>query len=157
MVTGFVVHSQLALMHSRNGIHSMKHAEIVLYGSYSAYGALNAFIASFAESQGYSTMFTEDLQLTLKEAFVNAVKHGNREKEGLSVSCALKALSDTLLVAVRDCGKGFNPAAVPNPVDSANLFKLSGRGVYIIKHIAEIISLECDQYGSVLMLRYFPY
>lgn len=135
----------------------MKRAEIVLYGKYSAYGALNAFIASFAESQGYSDMFTEDLQLTLKEAFVNAVKHGNREQDGLTISCTLAAASDSLLVFFRDCGHGFNPEEVPSPVDSGNLFKLSGRGVYIIKNIAEIISLERDRCGSVLKLRYFPY
>ena len=102
-------------------------------------------------------MFTEDLQLSVKEAFVNAVKHGNREQDGLTISCTLAAVSDTLLVSFRDCGKGFNPEEVPNPVDSGNLFKLSGRGVYIIKNIADIISLERDRYGSVLKLRYVPY
>lgn len=134
----------------------MKRADIVLAGSYSAYDALHAFIASFAESQRYGYVFTADLQLTVKEAFVNAVKHGNREQEGLSVSCTLKAFSNILLVSVRDCGTGFNPEEVPSPVDSGNLFKLSGRGIYIIKNIAEIISLERDRQGFVMTLRYFP-
>jgi serine/threonine-protein kinase RsbW len=135
----------------------MKQAEIVLAGRYSGYSTLHAFIASFAQSQGYSNLFTEDLQLTVKEAFVNAVKHGNRERDGLTVSCTLAAVSDTLLVSVRDCGTGFNPEEVSNPVDPRNLFRLSGRGVYIIQSIAEIIGLERDRNGSVLKLRYLPY
>ena len=134
----------------------MKQAEIVLQGGYSGYGALNTFIASFAEAEGYSRLFLERLQLTMKEAFVNAVKHGNGEQNSLSVSCTLSAVAGTLLVSIRDCGKGFNPDEQPNPVDPRNLFSLSGRGIYIIRSIAEIIALESDREGSVLTLRYHP-
>lgn len=135
----------------------MNRADIVLPGSYYGYGALNEFIASFAQSEGYSDLFVEGLQLAMKEAFVNAVKHGNRERYDLTVSCSFTAVADTLLVSVRDCGNGFNPDELPNPIDARNLSRLSGRGVYIIRSIAEIIALERDRAGSVLMLRYYPY
>ncbi|NTV17235.1 MAG: ATP-binding protein [Chlorobiaceae bacterium] len=134
----------------------MKRAEIVLPDRYSGYEALNAFIASFAESEGYSTVFTEELQLAMKEAFVNAVKHGNREQEGLTVFCTLTAVANTLLASVMDYGKGFNLDALPNPVEPMNLFRLSGRGIYIIRSIAEGITLKCDQNGSVLTMCYRP-
>jgi serine/threonine-protein kinase RsbW len=134
----------------------MKRAEIVLPDSYSGYDVLNEFVASFAESEGYSQVFTEDLQLAMKEAFVNAVRHGNREQPGLTVSCTLTAVADTLLVSVMDCGKGFNPDALPDPLDPMNLFKLSGRGIYIIRSIADTVTLKCDRYGSVLTMCYRP-
>ena len=152
-----IVHSILVRQCFDEGIHIMKRADIVLPGSYYGYGALNEFIASFAKEAGYSKVFVEGLQLTLKEAFVNAVKHGNRERDDLTVSIAFTVVADTLLVSVRDCGTGFNPDELPNPLDSRNLSRLSGRGVYIIRSIADIIALEHDRDGSVLMLRYHPY
>ncbi len=134
----------------------MKRAEIVLQGGYSGYEALQGFIASFAGSEGYSRLFLERLQLGMKEAFVNAVKHGNGEQNSLSVSCTLSVVAGTLLASIRDCGNGFNPEEQANPVDPRNLFRLSGRGLYIIRSIAEIIALERDHEGSVLTLRFHP-
>ncbi len=134
----------------------MTQAEIVLQGGYSGYDALNSFIASFAEAEGYSRLFLEQLQLSMKEVFVNAVKHGNSEQNSLSVSCTLSAAAGTLLASIRDCGKGFNFDELPNPVDPRNLFRLSGRGLFILRSIAEIIALERDREGSVLTLRFHP-
>ncbi len=132
----------------------MKQAEIVLQGGYSGYEALNGFIASFAEGEGYSDLFLERLQLAMKEAFVNAVKHGNRAQHGLSVTCTLRAIAGTLIASVRDCGEGFNINKLPNPVDRRNLLRLSGRGLYIILSIAESIALERDGEGSLLTLHF---
>ena len=135
----------------------MKRAEIVLQGGYFGYEALHGFVALFAEGEGYSNLFVQKFQLAMKEAFVNAVKHGNKEKFDLSVTCVFTVVEDMLLVSVRDSGEGFNPDELPNPLDSPNLFRLSGRGIYIIRSIAEAITLERDQDGSVMTMRYHPY
>lgn len=135
----------------------MKRAEILLPGGYSAYGALDEFIASFAKSEGYSNLFVEKLQLSMKEAFVNAVKHGNKEQDDLTVSCVFTVLEDLLMVTVRDSGTGFNPDKLPDPVDHMNLFRLSGRGVYIMRSIAEAITHARERDGFVLTMRYCPY
>ena len=135
----------------------MKRTEILLTGGYSAYGAMAEFIALFAESEGYSNLFVQKLQLAMKEAFVNAVKHGNKERDDLTVSCVFIVIGDMLLVSVRDSGKGFNPDELPDPVDPRNLFRLSGRGLYIIRSIAESITHQCVRDGSVVTMRYCPY
>ncbi len=131
--------------------------QLVLQGNYSDYEVLYGVIASFAETEGYSISFTEVLHLTMKEAFVNAVKHGNHGRKDLTISFRLIAGEKSLLVSIRDCGRGFDPDALPDPVDSRNLFKFSGRGVYIIRSIAEIVALDRDSDGSTLWLRYIPY
>ncbi len=135
----------------------MPGVDIVLHGNNSDYEVLYGVIASFAERERYSISFTEALQLTMKEAFVNAVKHGNHEQKDLTVSFRLIAGDKSLLVSVRDCGTGFDLDALPDPVDSGNLFNFSGRGVYIIRSIAETVALERDCDGSTLWLRYIPY
>ena len=135
----------------------MIHTEIVLTGGYTEYHALYDCVVSIAGSEGYSDAFIADLQLSIKEAFVNAAKHGNRDQADLTVTCSFDVASDALIVSIRDCGKGFNPDDLPIPTTSSGQVKQSGRGVYIIRSIAEIIGLACDNDGSTLMLRYIPY
>jgi len=135
----------------------MEQADIVLSSNYSDYGKLEGFITSFAQRQGYSTLFIEGFLLSIKEAFVNAIRHGNKNRRNLNVSFLLVATENILLVSIRDCGKGFNLDEVPNPINPCNIFKLSGRGIYIIRSIAEIIGIEHDLDGFTLMLRYIPY
>ncbi len=135
----------------------MIRSEIVLTGGYSEYHALYDCIFSIAEREGYSNVFTADLQLSIKEAFVNAVKHGNRDRADFGVACSFDVAADALIVSIRDNGKGFNPDDLANPVDSRALLKQSGRGVHIIRSIAEIIGIETDSDGSTLKLRYIPY
>jgi anti-sigma regulatory factor (Ser/Thr protein kinase) len=135
----------------------MNYREIVLAGRYSQYTALHDFIASFADFQGYSASFLDALQLSLKEAFVNAVKHGNRERDELNVTCSLRAEGTTLLASMRDCGSGFDPDELPDPADRRHRLRLSGRGVYIIRSIAEITAIERDKDGTTLKLRYISY
>lgn len=135
----------------------MSRSDIMLPGKYSEYETLHGFIASFAERERYSSPFIESFQLSMKEAFINAIKHGNCEQEDLTVSCKLITSDNTLLAFVRDCGKGFNPDEQPNPINPLHLFKLSGRGLFIIRSIVESVALECDDDGCTLILRYIPY
>ena len=88
---------------------------------------------------------------------MNAVKHGNSEREELTVSCSLITADNALFAFVRDCGQGFNLYEQPNPLNPLHLFKLSGRGLYIIRSIVESVALECDDDGCTLILRYIPY
>ncbi len=132
----------------------MKQDEIVLTGGYPAYEALHEFVVLFGRSAGYSPEFMEDIQLALKEAFVNAVKHGNREQRERSVTCSLTASASGLQASIRDCGAGFALSELSDPTEGANRTKTSGRGLYIIQSIAEIVALVRDGEGSTLILSF---
>jgi serine/threonine-protein kinase RsbW len=133
----------------------MKNAEITLSGGYSSYETLREYIEIFAEESGYDRQFTDTLQLTLKEAFVNAVRHGNREEDDLAVTCSLTAADNRLRAAIHDNGSGFDPDELPDPSDKGALMKLSGRGIYIIRNFADISVKRYDGKGSTLFLHYF--
>ena len=135
----------------------MKQSYIVLPSRYGVYESLREFVASFVVEQRYSDQFVAGLQLSVKEAFVNAVKHGNGERDNLTISCTLVADDRTLLVSMQDCGNGFQLADQPNPLDPPHCFKLSGRGLSIIRSVAESVTLERHRDGSALLLRYIPY
>ncbi len=135
----------------------MKQFEILLSSDYSEYSELKKFIMVHVEGLGYSNQFIDGLQLSIKEAFVNAIKHGNREQHDLAISCKVTLTKDLLQASIRDCGKGFNPYDQPNPAEPGNLLKLSGRGLYIIRSFVEKMCVTVDDDGSTLMLHYIPY
>jgi serine/threonine-protein kinase RsbW len=41
---------------------------------------------------------------------------------------------------VKDEGKGFNPHGIPNPIDEGNLLRESGRGIFLMRQLAEKVS-----------------
>jgi serine/threonine-protein kinase RsbW len=64
--------------------------------------------ASVAKLMGFREDRIEDLKTALAEACINAIEHGNRLNEKLSVGVVLSAGADALEVKVMDEGKGMN-------------------------------------------------
>jgi serine/threonine-protein kinase RsbW len=64
--------------------------------------------ASVAKLMGFRDDRIEDLKTALAEACINAIEHGNRLNEKLSVGVVLSAGVDALEVKVMDDGKGMN-------------------------------------------------
>ena len=63
--------------------------------------------ASVAKLMGFREDRIEDLKTAVAEACINAMEHGNRLNEGLSVGVLLEAGEDALEVKVLDDGKGL--------------------------------------------------
>jgi serine/threonine-protein kinase RsbW len=63
--------------------------------------------ASVAKLMGFRDDRIEDLKTALAEACINAIEHGNRLNEKLSVGVVLSAGVDALEVKVMDDGKGM--------------------------------------------------
>jgi serine/threonine-protein kinase RsbW len=64
--------------------------------------------ASVAKLMGFRDDRIEDLKTAVAEACINAIEHGNRLNEKLSVGVVLSAGADSLEVKVIDDGKGMN-------------------------------------------------
>jgi serine/threonine-protein kinase RsbW len=78
-----------------------------------------------------------NLFVALDEAFVNAVKHGNRNDVSKHIRITADLSADEARFTVEDEGEGFNVQAIPDPCDPENLFKSSGRGVLLIYNIMD--------------------
>jgi len=80
----------------------------------------------------------EAIQLALNEALANAVLHGAKADPSKSIECKVTCdESRGVLIVVRDPGKGFDPAAIPNPVVGENLFSDHGRGIYLMNQLMD--------------------
>jgi anti-sigma regulatory factor (Ser/Thr protein kinase) len=92
-----------------------------------------------------------EVELALQEALVNAIRHGCRNDPHKEVQCCVTFdAAGELVIVVRDAGPGFDVAAVPNPLEGDNLFKESGRGVFLIKQLMDTVEFT-DEGRKVLM------
>ncbi len=115
------------------------------------------FIAHLIEKIKYLSLEEEqifNLKLSLEEALVNAVKHGNKLNPNLSVEVSLQARDSSLIIKVKDEGEGFDFKNIPDPTQDNNLEKLRGRGVFLIKNLMdEVEFFDCGR--GIKMIKFF--
>lgn len=75
--------------------------------------------------------------LCLSEAVVNAIEHGNQSCPDKLVTIKLSLHDPFLVIEVVDEGNGFDFKSLSDPTQPCNVKKESGRGVFIIKSVAD--------------------
>jgi serine/threonine-protein kinase RsbW len=78
-----------------------------------------------------------NLFVALDEAFVNAVKHGNKFDAGKTIRIVADVTPKEARFSIEDEGEGFDISTIPDPTDIENLFKTSGRGVMFMYNIMD--------------------
>lgn len=91
-----------------------------------------------------------NLFVALDEAFVNAVKHGNKFDASKNIRIAAEVSKQEARFTVEDEGEGFDFNNIPDPLDPENLFKPSGRGVLFIYNIMD--EVEYSKRGNRLTM-----
>lgn len=85
-----------------------------------------------------------NLFVALDEAFVNAVKHGNKNDPNKVVRITAELSPSEAIFTVEDEGEGFDVQAIPDPCDPSNLFKASGRGVLLMYNIMDEVEYNAQ-------------
>ncbi len=75
--------------------------------------------------------------IALTEAVNNAIHHGNRLDPSKTVTFAYQLHKDRLVFTVQDQGPGFDFTNLPDPTDPQNIEKPHGRGVFLMKALAD--------------------
>jgi len=84
------------------------------------------------------------------EAVNNAIKHGNKEIEDKLVDIVIEFDENELRITVTDQGNGFDPARIPDPTLPTNIEALSGRGVFLMTKLSDVITFN-EKGNSVTM------
>lgn len=90
--------------------------------------------------------FDEDsahwIGMSVREAVTNAIQHGNKLDAEKKVDISFRIQPDKILILVRDQGDGFNASDIPNPLDSDNLLKPSGRGIFYMRTFMDEVEFK---------------
>lgn len=94
-----------------------------------------------------------NLQIASSEAVINAIVHGNKEDPSKRVYTEISHNSVTLCVIIQDEGDGFDLSKLPDPTAEENLFKESGRGIYIIRSLVDEFDCHSSSSGTKFILK----
>lgn len=78
-----------------------------------------------------------NMMTCLNEAVINAIIHGNKLDETKKVIINAEVNQKRIIWTITDEGTGFDYANLADPTAPENLENLTGRGVFIIKHLAD--------------------
>jgi serine/threonine-protein kinase RsbW len=73
------------------------------------------------------------IDLAVREALANAIKHGNREDPAKQVEVEVGVEDGEVVIQVLDQGQGFEPFEVSDPLAPENLLNPNGRGIFYMK------------------------
>ena len=91
-----------------------------------------------------------NMLVAVTEAVNNAIQHGNKYDPEKMVHIAYEIEPDQIAFTVTDEGQGFDYLNLPDPTDPENIEKPTGRGVFLMKHLADQIIFS--EHGRVVEL-----
>jgi serine/threonine-protein kinase RsbW len=116
-------------------------------------------LSQIAQEVGLPEERTSLFVVAVTEALSNAILHGNRQDPSRSVHVRFRYLpaqdSSTpakLRVEVEDEGPGFDPSSLPDPTEEKNLLRESGRGIFLMRHLADLV--EFHKGGRCVVLEF---
>jgi len=98
---------------------------------------LENLIEEIADKHNISEDTFANMMTCLSEAANNAIVHGNKLDENKKVIVNADVEGRRIIWTVTDEGDGFDYNTLPDPTAPENLENLTGRGVFIIKHLAD--------------------
>lgn len=110
-------------------------------------------ILKLLHSSGINKSTCFDIRLCLKEALINAVKHGSRNKRNLPIRIDYSISDEMFKVSIQDSGSGFDYKHLPDPTVKKNLLKTKGRGIYLIRHLMDEVFFNKDG-DRITMIKY---
>lgn len=101
--------------------------------------------------------FSEDdifaVHLAMEEAFINAVRHGNKMDPQKEVKIDYFVDEGRVEISMTDEGQGFDPDVVPDPRCGENLYKTGGRGLLLIRSYMDVVEFN-NRGNRVHLVRY---
>ena len=110
-------------------------------------------VLSELEANGFSNDDIFAVHLALEEAFLNAVKHGNKMDPTKEVKIDYSVDLDRIEISMTDQGEGFEPALVADPRHGEGLYKPDGRGLLLMNSYMDVVKYN-ERGNSVYMVRY---
>jgi serine/threonine-protein kinase RsbW len=127
-----------------------EHIEFELPSDISLMNGVLHYLTERVAALGVIKPDASNLFIALDEAFVNAVKHGNRHDHQKLVRITADLSTKEARFTIEDEGEGFDVTGIPDPRDPENLFKTSGRGVLLIYNIMD--EVEYNDRGNRLTM-----
>lgn len=114
-------------------------------------------VESFVDNAKEEYSLTDDLygniMIAVIESVNNAIIHGNQTNKSKNVSLSASLNEEQIVFTVSDEGEGFDHQNLPDPTAPENIEKIGGRGIFLIKNLADEVNFKSD--GRTLELTFY--
>lgn len=114
--------------------------------------AVEAQVDKLSKKLGISDEVYGKILISTVEAVNNAILHGNKGIETKTVKVDFIPDGTVFEVTVTDQGEGFDYNHLPDPTDPANIENLHGRGVFIMRSLAD--NIEYNPSGNQVRMKF---
>jgi len=111
------------------------------------------FVDDFSASCNIDHDVYGNLLIAALEAANNAITHGNKLDDKKQVEIVFEKDDQKILLTVVDEGPGFDYNNIPDPTSPENVENMSGRGVFLMSKLSDIIEFENN--GSLVRMTFF--
>lgn len=124
--------------------------EVVLSSDYQSLIDVEKIVGDVCDEFGVQEDAFGNVLIAVSEAVNNAIQHGNKNNPEAKVEIKVANQGNTFCIQVKDQGPGFSYQDLPDPTAPENLLKDSGRGVFLMKNLAD--EVEFQNTGSIVNL-----
>ena len=113
---------------------------------------VETLVDKLSKKLGVSDEVYGKILISTVEAVNNAILHGNKGDINKMVTVNIIADGNVLDITVTDEGEGFEYGNLPDPTDPKNIENLHGRGVFLMRRLAD--SIEYNTSGNEVKMRF---
>ena len=103
-------------------------------------------VESFVDNAKDKYELTDDLygniMIAVVESVNNAIVHGNGLDKSKNVVLTAILNEEQVQFTIQDQGPGFNHDNLPDPTAPENIENTGGRGIFLMKHLADEVSFS---------------
>jgi len=133
-------------------VKSANHQQLELPSSVEGIHIIEKLIETICSTYKLSEDHYGNILVGVTEAVNNAIHHGNKSDPNKKVHVGFETTPEILTFTIRDEGPGFDFNNLPDPTDPENLEKPSGRGIFLMKHLADEVAFTDN--GRCVSLSY---
>jgi serine/threonine-protein kinase RsbW len=115
---------------------------------------VETFVEDILKQNNVSEESYGNILISVIEGVNNAINHGNKADESKEVELSYH-ISDNkknIIFKIKDEGNGFDYNNLPDPTEPENIENLGGRGVFLMKQLADMVIFENN--GAIVELSF---
>lgn len=115
--------------------------ELSIPSNFDSMPRVETLIDSVCLKMGVGESFGNVL-IAVTEAVNNAILHGNKNNDSAQVFIKSAEGNESFCFSIEDEGMGFDFTTLPDPTSPENIEKENGRGIFLMKNLADEIEFE---------------
>ena len=103
---------------------------------------VESFIDNARKKHNLNDELYGNIMISVIESVNNAIVHGNKANKAKNVDLSLRLDDEQIRFVIQDEGNGFDFSNLPDPTAPENLERTRGRGIFLMKHLADELNFK---------------